>query len=232
MTRYHPCKGLTIAIDGPSGSGKGTIAKALSSELGIPLLDTGLLYRFVGWLTLKESIAVEDSEALQQTIDHYIDQLSWCSDEICLNGKSLNSELRHEQVGNLASQVAAQPKVRSALLPLQRSLAQQDAGCIMDGRDIGTVVLPDAVAKFFLTASLQIRARRRWLQLQAAKRDASIHAIITDMQQRDKRDSERQHAPLQQAKDAIRIDSTTLREDEVVDRLLNVLQRRNLIHHL
>jgi len=218
--------GLTIAIDGPSGSGKGTVAKMLADEIGLPVLDTGLLYRLTGSVALERSIALENEQALAELVDGLLTEVVWTVEGISLNGDNITATLRSEQVGEAASKVAAMPKVRENLLELQQTLALN--GCIMDGRDIGTVVLPDAPAKFFLTASVRERARRRWTQLKDDS-GSSLDGVIAELKMRDQRDRERQHAPLKQAADAIAIDSTTLRVEEVVDRMLGVLERRKLI---
>jgi len=158
--------------------------------------------------------------------------MQWCVDGIHYEGQLCTSELRSEEVGAMASQVASLPAVRSALLDVQRNVASQ--GAIMDGRDIGTVVLPDAQAKFFLTASVRERARRRWAQLSNKdKMDVrdkdSMAQVQFDLEQRDKRDAERSCAPLLAADDALVVDSTVLNVDQVVDRLLAILHRRQLI---
>jgi len=226
VSEWRAIKGLTIAIDGPSGSGKGTVAKMLAEETGLPVLDTGLLYRLVGSVALARNISLENEPVLAEFVESLLDVITWTVDGIYLNGDNVTDTLRSEQTGEAASKVAAMPAVREKLLGLQRKLARK--GCIMDGRDIGTVVLPDAPAKFFLTASVRERARRRWAQLKN-KGGSSLDAVVAELKMRDQRDMERQHAPLKQATDAIVIDSTTMRADDVVDRMLGVLERRKLI---
>jgi cytidylate kinase len=227
MGDWAPKSGLRVAIDGPSGSGKGTIAAMVGKELGLPVLDTGLLYRFLGWLGAERSVPLNDEAAVQALLESVIDAIEWRAEGIFFENRDCTPLLRGEDVGACASQVAAMPKVRSRLLELQRKLSLQ--GCVMDGRDIGTVVLPDAEAKFFLTASQRERARRRWAQLNQKGSDVSLQQIVDDLKARDERDSGRECSPLERAKDAIEIDSTTLRIDEVVDRVLAVLERRQLI---
>jgi len=224
MSEWAAIDGLTIAIDGPSGSGKGTVAKMLADEVGLPVLDTGLLYRLTGAEALRRDVSLQSEATVVAMVDDLLTEIDWTVDGIFLRGENVTATLRDEQVGKLASTVAVMPLVRQRLLGLQHSLAEK--GCIMDGRDIGTVVLPDAPAKFFLTASLRERARRRWAQLQD---DSSLEGVLSELKMRDQRDAERQHAPLQQAADAIVIDSTTMRVDDVVDRMLGVLERRGLI---
>ncbi len=226
MSEWRAINGLTIAIDGPSGSGKGTVAKMLSEEIGLPVLDTGLLYRLVGSVALARNISLANEPTLAEFVESLLDMIEWTVDGICINGDNVTDTLRSEQAGEAASKVAAMSTVREKLLGLQQQLAQK--GCIMDGRDIGTVVLPEAPAKFFLTASIRERARRRWAQLKN-RGGSSLDAVVAELKMRDQRDMERHHAPLKQAADAIVIDSTTMRADDVVDRMLGVLERRKLI---
>lgn len=226
MSDWIAIEGLTIAIDGPSGSGKGTVAKMLADEVGLPVLDTGLLYRLTGSVALQRDISLQSEADVAAMVDGLLDLISWTVDGIFLDGENVTARLRSEQVGAAASQVAAMLPVRERLLSLQHLLAEK--GCIMDGRDIGTVVLPDAPAKFFLTASVRERARRRWAQLKD-DHDSTLDDVLNELKMRDQRDAERQHAPLKQADDAIAVDSTTMRVDEVVNRMLGVLERRKLI---
>ncbi|ATX81445.1 cytidylate kinase [Mariprofundus ferrinatatus] len=226
MSRWKPVDGLQVAIDGPSGSGKGTAAKMLAKEIGLPVLDTGLLYRLIGGLAIERAIALDESESLVALANEMLESVAWTVDGITFDGENWTDRLRSEAVGNAASKVASQPEVRECLLGLQRKIAE--SGCVMDGRDIGTVVLPGAQAKFFLTASVRERARRRWIQLKE-QGGSSLEAVVEELKMRDQRDQERQHAPLLQAEDAIAIDSTTMRVDDVVDRMTGVLERRGLI---
>ncbi len=220
--------GLQIAIDGPSGSGKGTVAAWVGAAVGLPVLDSGLLYRFTGWLALRSGVVLDDGAALAAMLESCGGQLAWeAGGVVRFRGDACTDQLRGEEAGSAASRVAALPEVRRALLDLQRDLARD--GCVMDGRDIGSVVLPDAQAKFFLTASRRERARRRWLQLRGTEHEKSLEEIDAELQRRDARDQARDAAPLVAAADAVVIDSTTLRIDQVVDRVLAVLQRRGLI---
>jgi CMP/dCMP kinase len=227
MSHWRAEAGLTVAIDGPSGSGKGTVAAMLAAEIGMPVLDTGLLYRFVGMVALQQDISLEDEAAMADLAAGLVDDIDWQDDGIHYAGENWAPRLRGEDAGAAASRVAASQRVRECLLAVQRQAAAR--GCIMDGRDIGTVVLPDAQAKFYLTASVRERGRRRWAQLQGDKLDVSFDQIVEDLRHRDHRDMERTHSPLKPAADAISIDSTTMRADEVVDRMLAVLERRGLI---
>ena len=227
MSRWKAIPGLMVAIDGPSGSGKGTVAAMLAAEVGLPVLDTGLLYRFVGMVALSRGVDLADEPALAGVAEELVGAIDWQADGIHYQGDNWTDRLRGEDAGAAASKVAASEALRACLLDVQRQAAA--AGCIMDGRDVGTVVLPHAQAKFFLTASLRERARRRWAQLQGRRQQASFDQVIEDLRHRDQRDMQRTHSPLKPAEDAISIDSTTMRADEVVDRMLAVLERRGLI---
>ncbi len=231
MIHWQCIQGLQIAIDGPSGSGKGTIAAMLGDELGLPVLDTGLLYRYIGWYLEDHDVALDDENAVLSMLDAAVADMDWQADGIFValdnEKKDCTSLLRSESAGSSASRVAAMPRVREALLGVQRDIAK--LGCVMDGRDIGTVVLPGAQGKFFLTASQRERARRRWSQLKAKGEDVDLDSIAADLKARDARDRDRSCAPLEKAVDAIQIDSTTLSMDDVVDRMLNILERRKLI---
>ena len=225
--RWQSVPNLQVAVDGPAGSGKGTVAALIASELGLPVLDSGLLYRFTGCLATEMGVLLDDTDGLVAMLNTAEKDLRWQQEGLIYKGEDWTPRLRSETVGNLASRVASNIAVRKTLLHVQRHLAQN--GCVMDGRDIGTIVLPDSPAKFFITASVQARARRRWLQLQGTGAEDSFAAVIEDMKVRDQRDTEREHAPLKKAHDAVRIDTTTLRIDEVVDRMLAILERRGLI---
>jgi len=231
MNRWQPVKGLQIAIDGPSGSGKGTIASMLGEALGLPVLDTGLLYRYIGWRAESVGVSLEDEEAVLNMLDEAVEAMEWQVKGIFFgqvdDKKDCTSLLRSESAGSRASKVAAMQDVRLALLNVQRDIAK--LGCVMDGRDIGTVVLPGAQGKFFLTASQRERARRRWNQFKAKGEDADLPSIAAELKARDARDMNRDCAPLEKAIDAIHIDSTTLSMDDVVERMLIVLERRKLI---
>ncbi len=227
MAEWIPVPGLKVAIDGPSGSGKGTVAGALARALGLPVLDTGLLYRFVAWKLNRMGVSLDDENAVLAALDDALASMRWREAGILDGENEVTDALRGEDVGAWASRVAAMPRVRERLLEVQRRCAA--TGCVMDGRDIGTVVLPDAEAKFFLTASERERARRRWRQLRERDPEIDLDAVHHDIRMRDAQDAGRAHAPLAQAEDAIRIDSTTMRVDEVVDRMLAIMERRGLV---
>jgi len=228
VSRWVPSTGLQVAIDGPSGSGKGTVATMLAAKLSLPVLDTGLLYRYTACCAEQQGADITSENSVLEVMDACLETMEWRECGIFVAGENWTDRLRDEQTGAIASQIAAMPNVRSRLLKVQKLLAEQ--GCVMDGRDIGTVVLPDAKAKFFLTASIRERARRRWLQLQAPGGEVSLDDILTDIRKRDTQDAERTHSPLRQAEDAVCIDSTTMRIDEVVDRMLAIMERRGLAH--
>lgn len=216
---------LQIAIDGPSGSGKGTIAQRLGEELKLAVLDTGLLYRFTAWLAEKEHI-LHDEPALLKALQQVRTAIHWNHDGLQFDGLNL-PDLRSEKVSQNASIVAAYPLIRSSLLQCQQQLAQQ--GCIMDGRDIGTVVLPHAQAKFFLSASSHERARRRWLQLQASDHTVRFESVLSELKRRDIRDAQRDISPLCQAQDALHLDTTHMNINNVVEKILDILQKRHLV---
>jgi cytidylate kinase len=227
VSEWTPVEGLRIAIDGPSGSGKGTIAMMVGEALGLVVMDTGLLYRFLGWRANDLGVDLNDESAVVTMVYTAVAEMDWHAEGIFFENRDCTPLLRGEDVGAYASKVASIPLIRKQLLELQRKIAT--AGCVMDGRDIGTVVLPDAEAKFFLTASHRERARRRWVQLQQSDTEVTLNQVADDLNARDARDSGRDCSPLEKAKDAIEIDSTTMRIDEVVDRILAVLERRKLI---
>jgi cytidylate kinase len=191
---------MIIAVDGPTASGKGTIAKALAGHFGLPHLDTGLLYRAVGRQCFLDGGDPDDGgDALAATSFP--------------DGLLLDPELRSEATGGLASRVSIHPAVRQALFERQRSFATQPGGAVLDGRDIGTVIAPDADVKLYVTASVEARARRRFLEMQAHGRDVTLASILTDLAARDARDMQRAEAPLQAAPDAVVLDTSDLDRD-------------------
>ena len=206
-----------ICIDGPSGAGKGTLSQRLAAELGWHLLDSGALYRAVGFAGRLETISLEDSDAVAG-IARSLDVDFRPTDagvSVWLAGEDVTADLRTEEGGRDASTVAALPAVREALLLRQQELARPP-GLIADGRDMGTVVFPWAPLKIFLTASAEARAERRFHQLQGMGESVSLARLLTDIQQRDARDQSRTVSPLAPAEDAIIIDSTALTADEVL----------------
>jgi len=198
---------FTIAIDGPAAAGKGTISKAVAAALGYAHLDTGLLYRAVGAKTLL-GIA-----PMQAAVD--------------LTSEDLQADgLRSANAAQAASKVAVIPEVRAALLDFQRAFAGRQGGAVLDGRDIGTVICPDAEVKLFVTASPEVRAKRRWLELQQTDPAANFDAVLADVKERDHRDMHRADAPLRPAEDAVVIDTSDLDIDEAVQAALRVIESK------
>jgi cytidylate kinase len=206
-----------IAIDGPSASGKGTIAERVAKSLGFHYLDSGSLYRLVALAAVKEATRLDDEAALARRALHL--HVSFDRGDIFLFGQKVTDAIRSEECGIGASRVAALPAVRAALLARQRAF-RQAPGLVAEGRDMGTVVFPDAVLKVFLTASAEARAERRHKQLKEKGIDANIRTLLQELRERDERDSARSTAPLKKAADARELDSTGLGIDEVVSQVL------------
>ena len=220
-----------ITIDGPSGSGKGTVAGLLAKRLGWCLLDSGALYRLLAFAARNHGVDLTNEEALKLLAAHLDVQFEAATDDhgqrIILEGEDVTLAIRNEQVGSGASQVASLPAVREALLQRQRAF-QEFPGLIADGRDMGTVVFPAAPLKVFLTASAEERARRRYLQLKAKGDDVSLSSLLDEIRVRDERDTQRAVAPLKPAQDAIQLDSTELSIEQVLERILSEVALRDL----
>jgi len=221
-----------LAIDGPSGSGKGSLAQLLARQLGGHLLDSGALYRIVGLAAEQQGVSLDDEVALAAVAAHLDVRFEATAPgepaAVLLNGSDISSAVRSEQAGYLASRVAVFGAVRQALHDRQRAFAK-GPGLVADGRDMGTEVFPDAPLKIFLTASAQERAQRRHKQLMNKGESVTLAALLEDIQARDRRDCERAVAPLRPADDAIVIDSTALDIDQVVQQVLALLRQRALI---
>ncbi|MDM8350192.1 (d)CMP kinase [Pseudomonas sp. sp1636] len=218
-----------ITIDGPSGSGKGTIAGLLARQLGWNLLDSGALYRLLAFAARNHGVDLTNEEAMKVLAAH-LDVQFVAGDEsqrIILEGEEVTDVIRNEQIGAGASQVAALPAVREALLQRQRAF-QEMPGLVADGRDMGTVVFPDAPLKIFLTASAEERARRRYLQLKGKGDDVNLASLLDEIRARDERDTQRAVAPLKPAADAIQLDSTDLSIEQVLERILSEVAIRDL----
>lgn len=221
-----------ITIDGPGGAGKGTISLAVASRLGWSYLDSGALYRVLGLATGRKQIALQDERAVAAEAEQL--GVSFGTDHpalgvrVYLDGEEVTEEIRTESAGNAASKVAALPAVRSALLKRQRDF-QQPPGVVADGRDMGTTVFPDAALKIFLTASAEERARRRYKQLIEKEGSANIRALQQEIEERDRRDSERSVSPLRPAENAVGLDTTEMTIDEVVDTVMGLAQERGLM---
>jgi cytidylate kinase len=220
-----------ITIDGPSGSGKGTVAGLLAKRLGWCLLDSGALYRLLAFAARNHGVDLTNEEALKLLAAHLDVQFEAATDDhgqrIILEGEDVTLAIRNEQIGSGASQVASLPAVREALLQRQRAF-QEFPGLIADGRDMGTVVFPAAPLKVFLTASAEERARRRYLQLKAKGDDVSLSSLLDEIRVRDERDTQRAVAPLKPAQDAIQLDSTELSIEQVLERILSEVALRDL----
>ena len=206
-----------ITIDGPSGSGKGTIAQRLSKRLSWHCLDSGALYRLVGLSVERAGIGFENEVKVTECAKNLIAEFSL--GRIYLDGDDITDEIRTEIAGNNASKVAAMPSVREALLQWQRDYARPP-GLVADGRDMGSVVFPTAAVKIFLDASAEERAKRRYKQLKEKGLDVNLRSLITEIQERDERDSNRSVAPLKAADDAVVVESTTLTIEEVLEKVL------------
>ncbi len=220
-----------ITIDGPSGSGKGTVAALLAGKLGWNFLDSGALYRLLAFAARNHGVDLTNEEALKVLAEHLDVQFGAARDGhgmvIILEGEDVTEAIRNETVGAGASQVAALPVVRTALLQRQKAF-REAPGLVADGRDMGTVVFPDAPLKIFLTASAEERARRRYLQLKARGDDVNLASLLEEIRERDERDTQRAVAPLKPAEDAIQLDSTTLSIEEVLQRILSEVAERDL----
>ncbi len=217
-----------VTVDGPSGAGKGTLSVALVAHLGWHFLDSGALYRLVGWQALEQGTALDNTAQLEQIAKHLdvafeIDGKG--SYATVAYGQVVDALIRDEKIAAAASKVAAQQRVRDALLQRQRDFLQ-NPGLVADGRDMGTVVFPDAPVKLYITASASERAKRRYEQLKARGADATLRALLSDIQARDQRDKERNSAPLKPADDAFVIDTTSMSVDEVIASAMDVLRRQ------
>ncbi len=215
-----------ITIDGASGTGKGTISQILAKHLGWKFLDSGALYRVLALAAQKHGVAFDNEEALQVLAEHLDVQFivqEDLSSRIILEGEDVTEDIRTEKIGNGASLVGALPAVRTALLSRQRAF-RETPGLVADGRDMGTVIFPDAELKIFLTASAEERALRRYNQLKQRGISVNLGDLIKELHERDKRDQERAIAPLKPAEDAIRVDTDRLSIDQVVERIISEIR--------
>ena len=213
--------GKSIAIDGPAGAGKSTIAKMVAKELGFIYVDTGAMYRAMALYLIRQGIDRNDTSGIEKACEDADISISFVDGKqvVLLMGENVNDHLRTEAVGNMASMSSVNPKVREQLVSLQQKLAEEK-DVVMDGRDIGTVVLPDSKCKIYLTASSAVRAKRRYDELVAKGEKCDISKIEADIIERDNRDMTREHSPLKQAEDAVLIDSSDMTIEEVRDAIL------------
>ena len=218
----------SIAIDGPAGAGKSTIARAVAKELGYVYIDTGAMYRAVGLYVLKKKIELSDEIKIVEALPLLDISLSYDDEgvqHVLLNGEDVSSAIRTERVSEAASVVSQYKAVREKLVALQQALAKRTS-VVMDGRDIASKVLPDADTKIYLTASVEERARRRARELQEKGEPCNIKAVEKDIEERDYRDMHRAQSPLVRVEDAVLVDSSDLTIDETIDRILDIAMKR------
>ena len=219
---------FSVAIDGPSGAGKSTLAKAVAAKLDILYVDTGAIYRTIGCYVKEKGVHPRDNEAVIALLPEIHIEMRYAEDglqHMILNGKDVTTEIRQNEISQYASDVSAIPEVRTFLLEMQRQFARENS-VIMDGRDIGTVVLPDAEVKVFLTAPLAERARRRFVELEQRGTPRAYEDVLREMEQRDYNDSHRAAAPLRQAEDAVLLDTGELTFDESLAALLTIIRKK------
>jgi len=222
-------KVYNIAIDGPAGAGKSTIARAAASKLNFVYVDTGAMYRAMALHFLRKGISPQDEAAISEAVKTADVTLVYENgvQQVILNGENVSGLIRSEEVGAMASATSVHLSVREKLVELQKGLAARE-NVIMDGRDIGTCVLPDADLKIYLTASSRVRAERRYLELKEKGQDCSLEEIEKDIIKRDYQDMNREHSPLKQAEDAVLLDSSEMSAGEVIERILMLFEERKL----
>ncbi len=218
---------INVAIDGPAGAGKSTIARAAAKKLGFIYVDTGALYRAVGVYALRKNIATNDVDAVSSVLNEIDVQLKFVDgvQHVLLNGDDVSTEIRLPEVSMAASNVSAIPTVRSFLFDLQRNIAENN-DCIMDGRDIGTVVLPNAQVKIFLTADPEERAERRYKELKEKGSSVTFQEVLDDLKIRDYNDSHREIAPLKPAENSVIVDTTGYTLEQSIDMIVNAIKEK------
>jgi cytidylate kinase len=223
MTQHRPC----IAIDGPVGSGKSTVARLAAGALGYTYIDTGAMYRAFAWAAQREGVGPDQLDRVLALLDAVTIRLAPEEGQtrVFVGGQDVTDEIRLPEVGQLASGFSEIPQIRSRLVAIQQEMAR-DGGVVMEGRDIQTVVLPDAEVKIFLTASAETRARRRWTELRERGVSADFDAVLAGIERRDARDSSRAHSPLRAAPTAHILDTTDLTIDQVVKAVLAIVEER------
>lgn len=219
--------GFNIAIDGPAGAGKSTIAKRIAKQLGYIYVDTGAMYRAMGLYFLRQGIGADEGGKISEKCEEADVSIEYIDGEqvVFLNGENVNSLIRTEEVGNMASATSVYPVVRTKMVSLQQKLAEK-ADVVMDGRDIGTCVLPNADVKIYLTADARVRANRRFLELQAKGEACDIDKIEQDIIERDQRDMTREMSPLRQAYDATLVDSSYMSVEEVIETIIKLCEEK------
>lgn len=218
---------VNVAVDGPAGAGKSTISRAAAKELGFIYVDTGALYRAVGVYALRNGIGTKDSENIEKALKDIVVELKFVGDvqHVFLNGEDVSTEIRTPEASMAASDVSAISCVRAFLFDLQRDIAKKN-NCLMDGRDIGTVVLPDAKIKIFLTASAEERAKRRYKELVEKGAKDTYEEVLADLEKRDYQDSHREIAPLKPAEDSVIVDTSDYNFDEAKNIIVNIIKER------
>lgn len=221
---------MIIAIDGPSGAGKSTLGRMLARELHLLYIDTGAMYRAAALAVIEAGVSTTDEQAVADVVARADINLEGDPDssQVMLDGRDVSEEIRTEEVSHSSSVISMIPEVRHALVNRQRELGQRAGGVVLDGRDIGTVVFPQADIKFFLTAAPEQRAARRYEEERVKERNATFEATLADINTRDRRDSTRDDSPLRAADDAIVVDSTKLSIDKVFERMMEVIRDRNV----
>ena len=219
--------GFNVAIDGPAGAGKSTIAKELAKELGYIYVDTGAMYRAIALYLLRNGVKAEENDRISALCKEANVTIQYADGKqiVLLNGEDVNPYIRTEEVGSMASSSSTNPDVRKQLLGLQRELAASN-DVIMDGRDIGTNILPNAQAKIYLTASIEVRAKRRFDELKAKGVDCDYEEIKKEIAIRDERDMNREIAPLKQAEDAVLLDTSNMSIDEVKEAMIKIVTEK------
>ena len=215
---------MIIAIDGPSASGKSTTAKGVSEKLGITHLDTGAMYRAVTWEIIEFDIDISDKNIVEKylnTVKMYFDS----SNDIFINGRNVFKKIRKSKISSKVSEISAIPKIRKKMVEIQRDIGSR-GDCVLEGRDIGTVVFPNADFKFFLIADVLVRAKRRLNELQSLNEKCSLNEIIDNIKYRDEMDSQRKHSPLIKAEDAIIIDTGQITINEQIDKIIEIGKKK------
>lgn len=218
-------KKLSVAVDGPAGAGKSSVARIVAEKLGLTYIDTGAMYRAVALCMVKNGIDIKDLNGIENILN-FID-IDLKDGKVYLNGEDVSLAIREQEISRLSSPVSAIPQVRKRLVEMQRKMAEETS-VIMDGRDIGTNVLKDADVKIFLTASCEVRAKRRYNELKAKGYDVKLETIMQDIKIRDAADSNREVDPLRVAPDAVIVDTTDMSFDDVVEKILSIIHKREV----